>query len=151
MSSKRVDLFPVLDGLSAAIDDGALHFVEARDGKALARLRVPSPRTSLDSSVAAIIVGKAAAVAAAGTAFGNHSPLGSGDAPRAVELSVNLFRDANAGVLSAEAETLFRGRSTAVVHVKVRDETPGLVAALVVTQLAARSEDATAEPARRAS
>ena len=88
-------------------------------------------------------MGKAAAIAAASTALGDAGRLRPDEALRAVELSVSLFRDAAAGVLTAEAETLFRGRSTVVVHVKVRDEQPGLVAALVVTQLA--------EPVRRAS
>jgi acyl-coenzyme A thioesterase PaaI-like protein len=142
MPGDRVDLTCVLDGLGAAAG-GAPRFVEARDGKALARLRLPGPHAPLDRGAAAIIVGKAAAIAAASTALGHAGHVRPDDALRAVELSVSLFRDAAAGVLTAEAETLFRGRSTVVVHVKVRDEQPGLVAALVVTQLA--------EPARRAS
>ena len=117
--------------------------MEARDGRALARLRLPSLRAPLDSGATAILVGKAAAIAAASTALGGAGRIVPDEALRAVELSVSLFRDATAGVLTAEAETLFRGRSTVVVHVKVRDEQPGLVAALVVTQLA--------EPVRRAS
>jgi acyl-coenzyme A thioesterase PaaI-like protein len=151
MSGKRVDFTSVLDTLGVAMDSGVPRFVEAGDGKALARLHLRSPGNSLDSDVAAITLGKAAAVAAACTALGSGRPPASDDPPRAVELSVHLFRDATAGVLSAEAETLFRGRSTVVVHVKVRDENPGLVAALVVTQLAGRNQVATAEPARRAS
>jgi acyl-coenzyme A thioesterase PaaI-like protein len=149
MSGERVDFTSVLDGLGVAPDGGVPRFVEAGDGKALARLHLRSPGNSLDSDVAAITLGKAAAIAAACTALGSRPA--SDDAPRAVELSVHLFRDATAGVLSAEAETLFRGRSTVVVHVNVRDESPGLVAALVVTQLAGRSQVATAERARRAS
>jgi acyl-coenzyme A thioesterase PaaI-like protein len=143
MPGDRVDLTCVLDGLDAATVGGAPRFVEACDGRALARLRLPSLRPPLDSGATAILVGKAAAIAAASTALGDAGRLRPDEALRAVELSVSLFRDAAAGVLTAEAETLFRGRSTVVVHVKVRDEQPGLVAALVVTQLA--------EPVRRAS
>jgi hypothetical protein len=124
----------VLDGLGAAAEDGAPRSVEASDGKALARLRFASLRAPLGSDTAVIMLGKAAAIAAASTAPG-QADLELDRAPRALELSVNLFRNAAAGVLTAEAETRFRGRSTVVVDVKVRDEHPGLVAALVVTQL----------------
>ena len=149
MPRERFDLTRVLEGLGFAAGGG--RFVEAGDGRALVRLRLPSLRAPLDSGVAVITVGKAAATAAASTTLGDVGHLEPDAALRAVELSVSLFRDAAAGVLTAEAETLFRGRSTIVVHVKVRDEKPGLVAALVVTQLAARGQITTAEPARRAS
>jgi hypothetical protein len=130
MSREPVDLTRVLDGLGSTAGDS----LEAGDGKALARLRLPSLPAPLGSDAAVIMLGKAAAIAAASTALG-QADLEPARAPRAVELSVNLFRGAAAGILTAEAETRFRGRSTVVVNVKVRDEHPGLVAALVVTQL----------------
>jgi hypothetical protein len=136
MPGERVDLTCVLDGLDASTGGTAPRSVEACDGRALARLRLPDLRAPLGSDAAVIMLGKAAAIAAASTAGGPSGDLGLHRPPRAVELSVNLFRDAGAGVLTAEAETLFRGRTTIVVDVKVRDEGPGLVAALVVTQLA---------------
>jgi hypothetical protein len=145
MPGERVELTPVLEGL------GTPRFLSAGDGTALARLSLPSLGAPLGRDAAVIILARAAAVAAASSALGQASDLLAGSAPRPVELSASFFRDPGAGPLTAEAQTLYRGRSSVVVDVKVRDEHPGLVATLVVTQLASRDRGAAAEPARRAS
>lgn len=56
--------------------------------------------------------------------------------PLTLQISVNLIRNTNQGVLRAEAEIIHRGRTTLVVEVKVRDEQGKLIASLLVTQLA---------------
>ena len=55
--------------------------------------------------------------------------------PLTLQISANLIRNTNRGVLRAEAEIIHRGRTTLVVEVKVRDELGKLIASLLVTQL----------------
>jgi len=52
-----------------------------------------------------------------------------------LQISANLIRNTNRGVLRAEAEVIQRGRTTLVVEAKVRDEPGKLIASLRVTQL----------------
>lgn len=156
MAGEHVDLTPILKGLgawpdTAASSGGAVPSLSAGDGKALARLHLPPFRPSLGGTDTVVSLVRVAAIAAASSALGQASDLVAGRMPRPLELSANFFREAGSGLLTAEAETRYCGRSTVIVDVKVRDEHPGLVAALVVTQLATRDQVAAAEPARRAS
>lgn len=108
------------------------HVVEAGGGKARARLHIDVPLPPPAAPGAIITVANAAALAA-GT-FGAPDQL-----LHPVQVSVNFFREATPGTLTADAETIFRGRSTTIVDVKVRDEHANLIATLVITQLAART------------
>ena len=56
--------------------------------------------------------------------------------PLTLQLSVNLIRNTNQGVLTAEAEIVHRGRTTLVVDVRVTDDCGKLVAKLTATLLA---------------
>lgn len=55
--------------------------------------------------------------------------------PLTLQISANLVRNTNRGLLRAEAEIIHRGRTTLIVEVKVRDELGKLIASLVATQL----------------
>ena len=55
--------------------------------------------------------------------------------PLTLQISANLIRNTNRGLLRAEAEIIHRGRTTLVVEVKVSDERGKLIASLIVTQL----------------
>jgi 1,4-dihydroxy-2-naphthoyl-CoA hydrolase len=68
--------------------------------------------------------------------------------PLTLQLSVNLFRNANRGTLTAEAEIVHRGRTTLVVEVTVLDEQQRLIAKLIATQLAPAAPPATARAGR---
>ncbi len=153
MPGDRVDLTHLLDAAGAwpgapVLDKTAApRSLSAGAGKALARLPIDPAASPLGGPGAVVILAHAAATAAAASALADRADLAEAGAgawrpewtPRPVQLTVNLFRDAARGILTAEAETIYRGRSTLVVDVKVRDERPGLVAALVFTQLAPRS------------
>jgi len=56
--------------------------------------------------------------------------------PLTLQLSVNLIRNTNQGVLTADAEIVHRGRMTLVVEVRVTDDRGKLVAKLTATLLA---------------
>ena len=115
------------------------HILEVGGGRARARLRIPGPLPPLAASGAVITVASAAALAA-GTSALHHPGVVAAEPPlQPVQLSVNLFREARPGTLTADAQTIFHGRSTLIVDVKVRDDHAGLVAALVITQLAPRA------------
>ncbi len=116
--------------------DHSTHVLEAHDGKALARLQVHSDLPPLAASGAVLTLGNAAAFAAGTSALDRTGAAAPERLLMLLQLSVNLFRQAGRGTLTAEAETIYRGRSTLIVDVKVRDDQTRLVAALVVTQLA---------------
>jgi len=123
---------PGWDGPSRIDRDGT-RLLRAEGGKALLQ-RTLDPGLSPWAAPGAIItLGSAAAVAASASVL---DPLPSDVPPLTTQVSVNLFREASRGALTAEAATIYRGRSTLVVDVKVRDEQQCLVATLVVTQLA---------------
>ena len=56
--------------------------------------------------------------------------------PLTLQLSVNLIRNTDRGVLTAEAEIVHRGRTTLIVDVRVTDDQGKLVAKLTATLLA---------------
>jgi uncharacterized protein (TIGR00369 family) len=132
-----------------SIDRDGTRLLRVRDGKALAQRNL-HPGLSPWSAPGAIITLANVAAAAAGTSALSPTALpASGVVPLTVQLSVNLFREASRGTLTAEAETIYRGRSTLIVDVKIRDEQQSLVATLVVTQLAPRPAAGLAQDARR--
>src|SRR5262245_4494984 len=136
---------PGSDGPSRIERDGT-RLLRAEGGKALLQ-RTLDPGLSPWAAPGAIItLGNAAAVAAGTSAL---DPPSSEHLPLTTQVSVNLFREASRGTLTAEAATIYRGRSTLVVEVKVRDERQCLVATLVVTQLAPLSASRPPAPAPR--
>ena len=115
------------------IDRDGIRLLSAEDGKARLQRTLDAGLSPWAAPGAIITLGNAAAAAAGTSALdapaAEHPPL-------TTQLSVSLFREASRGILTAEAATIYRGRSTLVVDVKVRDEQQCLVATLVVTQLA---------------
>jgi hypothetical protein len=130
-------------------DGDGTRFLRVHDGKALAQ-RTLHPGLSPWSAPGAIITLANVAAAAAGTSALTPTAFPApGVVPLTVQLSVNLFREASRGTLTAEAEIIYRGRSTLIVDVKVRDEQQSLVATLVVIQLAPRAAAGPAPDAPR--
>src|SRR5207302_11205 len=66
--------------------------------------------------------------------------------PLALQLSVNLIRNADGGTLTAEAKIVHRGRTTLVVDVEVFDDQRRLIAKLAATQLAPAAPPAETRP-----
>jgi uncharacterized protein (TIGR00369 family) len=62
--------------------------------------------------------------------------------PLTIQLSVNLIRNTDQGVITAEAHIIHRGRTTMVIEVKVQDEQARLLATVVVTVLVPQSHSA---------
>jgi acyl-coenzyme A thioesterase PaaI-like protein len=125
--------------------------LRADGGRALAQLELRAGRLPLPGPAAIVTLASAAVLAATTSALAPDA-VDLDRRPVTTQVSVNLFRHADAGTLTAEAETIYRGRSTVIVDVKVRDEAHGLVATLVFTQLAPRDPaGAHAAPARLAS
>jgi acyl-coenzyme A thioesterase PaaI-like protein len=116
--------------------DHSTHILKAHDGKAVARLSVGADLPPVAASGAVLTLGNAAAFAAATSALERAGTAAPGRVPVPLQLSVNLFHPTERGTLTAEAETIYRGRTSLIVDVKVRDDRTRLIAALVVTQLA---------------
>lgn len=55
--------------------------------------------------------------------------------PLAIQISVNLIRNTNRGVVTAESVPLHRGRTTQVVETKVRDEEGRILISATTTHL----------------
>lgn len=117
--------------------------VAMENGRARTELHVESGffPPSADSIVA---VGHAAALAASASVVAPTDGLDPRVLPRTLQVSLNLFRQAEPGSLTADAELTFRTRTTLIIDVKVRDARQRLVAALAVTQLAPSHADAAA-------
>ena len=122
--------------------------LHADGGRALAQLDLRADRLPLPGPAAVVTLASAAALAAT-TSTLTPEAVDVDRRPVTTQLSVNMFREADGGTLTAEAETIYRGRSTVIVDVTVRDAARGLVATLVFTQLAPRTPAGTHEaPAR---
>jgi Thioesterase superfamily len=133
--------------------DHPIHILKAHDGTAVARLSLGADLPLVAASGAILTLGYAAAFAAATSALERAGTVAPVRVPVPLQLSVNLFAPAERGTLTAEAETIYRGRTTLIVDVKVRDDRTRLLAALVVTQLASSPAAALTDraPARLAS
>jgi acyl-coenzyme A thioesterase PaaI-like protein len=141
---------PTADSAHLGPERPGVRLVRAHAGRACAQLDVePEGHPAGATAEAVIAVGSAAALAAGASALASAGEPLARARPRILELSANLFREESRGRLTAEAELTHRGRTTLIVDVRVRDEREKLVAALVVTELAASRAPRT--PARRAS
>lgn len=89
---------------------------------------------------AIVTLGNAAAVAAGTSALEPTRAADRRASLLTLQLSLDLFRPDPQGTLTADAVTTYRGRSTLVVGVEVRDETRRLVASLVATHLVSGSD-----------
>jgi acyl-coenzyme A thioesterase PaaI-like protein len=108
-------------------------FLTAGGGRAVAQVTLKAePALDGGSCILAFATETAAA-----TAFPESGrPADDADwCPRTLQVSADLFRDAAPGTLTAEAAITYRGRTTRVVGVTVRDERDRLVARVAVTQL----------------
>jgi acyl-coenzyme A thioesterase PaaI-like protein len=133
--------------------DHSTHILQAHDGKAVARLFLGADLPLVAASGAILTLGNAVAFAAGTSALERAGTVAPMRVPVPLQLSVNLFHPTERGTLTAEAETIYRGRATLIVDVKVRDDQMRLIAALVITQLASSPVAALAgrAPARLAS
>ena len=115
------------------------HFLTAGQGRAVSELEFKPELTQLTGLFhAGAIIAFADETATAASMWETNT---TGEFkpelfPLTLQLSVNLIRNTDRGVLRAEAEIIHRGRTTLVVEVKVRDEQGKLIASLSVTQLA---------------
>jgi acyl-coenzyme A thioesterase PaaI-like protein len=116
------------------------HLLVVDGGRARAQLHL-GPGAARPGAVPAIVtLGDAAALAAGASALDSMAQTGDGERPRTLQLSLDLFRPDTRGTLTAEAVTTYRGHSTLVVDVQVRDAQRRLVASLVATQLVPRHQ-----------
>lgn len=141
---------PPRPGSLPTADDGT-RCLRADGGKAVAELDLASGIFPPAGPAAVVTLASTAALAATTSALA-PGRLPADRRPLTTQLCVNLFRETRGGTLTAEAETIYRGRTTLIVDVKVRDDTDALVATLVFTQLAPRELDERFQaPARLAS
>jgi acyl-coenzyme A thioesterase PaaI-like protein len=112
---------------------GGARLIAVDGGRAAARLDGDPDHARPADAPAIIALAHTAALAAAASALGGDvvSP-----SIQTTQLSADLFHTDARGPLVAEAELTYRGRSTLVVDVRVRDRDDRLVASLVATQLA---------------
>ena len=115
-------------------------FLTAGGGRAIAQVTLKSD-PALDGSGRILAF---AAETAAATAFGEgvRASDDSSWCPRTLQVVGDLFRDAAPGMFTAEAAITYRGRTTRVVEVTIRDERERLVARVAVTQFARRESAA---------
>jgi acyl-coenzyme A thioesterase PaaI-like protein len=148
MPDEHSEHVPIPDRVEAVGGESPC-LLQARDGKAQAR-RTLHPGLSPWAAPGAIVgLANAAAAAAGASALGPKKAPASELVPLTVQLSVNLFREASRGTLTAAAETIYRGQRSLIVEVKVHDEQQSLVATLVVTQLVPRPAAPLARDAAR--
>jgi acyl-coenzyme A thioesterase PaaI-like protein len=112
----------------------------ADGGRARAQLHLRPGAAQPGAVPAIVMLGDAAALAAGASALGSTDDRARGERPYTLQLSLDLFRPDAGGTLTAEAVTTYRGHSTLVVDVEVRDAQRRLVAALVATQMVPRPE-----------
>lgn len=116
------------------------HLLVADGGRARAQLHL-KPGAARPGAVPAIVtLGDAVALAAGASALDSMAQAGDGERPCTLQLSLDLFRPDTWGTLTADAVTTYRGHSTLVVDVEVRDAQRRLVASLVATQLVPREQ-----------
>ena len=124
------------------IDAHGTEFVRAGEGHAVARLGFKPDLTQLIGlfhAGAIIALADETATAAAMWETNPTADLKPELFPLTLQLSVNLIRNTNQGIITAEAHIIHRGRTTMVTEVKVHDEQERLLAAVVVTALVPQS------------
>ena len=121
------------------IENHGTCFLFAGEGKARSQLAFKPPLTQLTGLFHAGAIIALADETATAAAMWETNPTGEFRPelfPLTLQLSVNLIRNTNKGVLTAEAEIVHRGRTTLVVDVRVIDEKEKLVAKVTATLLA---------------
>lgn len=121
------------------IENHGTRFLAAGEGRARAQLAFKPTLTQLTGlfhAGAIIALADETATAAAMWETNPTAELRPELFPLTLQLSVNLIRNTNQGVLAAEAEIMHRGRTTLVVDVRVLDDQGKLIAKLTATLLA---------------
>jgi len=121
------------------IENHGTQFLSAGEGRARARLAFQPTLTQLTGlfhAGAIIALADETATAAAMWETNPTAELRPELFPLTLQLSVNLIRNTNQGVLTADAEIVHRGRMTLVAEVRVTDDRGKLVAKLTATLLA---------------
>jgi uncharacterized protein (TIGR00369 family) len=121
------------------IEAHGTRFITAGQGRAVSQLAFKPELTQLTGLFHAGAIIALADETATAAAMWETNPTGEFTPelfPLTLQLSVNLIRNTNRGILTAEAQIVHRGRTTIVVEVKVTDEQARLVATLVATLLA---------------
>lgn len=127
------------------IEAHGTEFLRAGEGHAVARLAFKPSLTQLTGlfhAGAIIALADETATAAAMWETNPTANLKPERFPLTIQLSVNLIRNTNQGVITAEAHIIHRGRTTMVIEVKVQDEQERLLATVVVTVLVPQSHSA---------
>lgn len=131
--------------LGTMIEAHGTEFLRAGEGHALARLAFKPGLTQLTGlfhAGAIIALADETATAAAMWETNPTADLKPERFPLTIQLSVNLIRNTNRGVITAEAHIVHRGRTTMVIEVKVHDEQERLLATVVVTAMVPQGQTA---------
>ena len=121
------------------IEDHGTRFLSAGEGRARTQLAFKPTLTQLTGLFHAGAIIALADETATAAAMWETNPTGELRPelfPLTLQLSVNLIRNVNHGVLTANAEIVHRGRTTLVVDVRVMDDQGKLVAKVTATLLA---------------
>jgi 1,4-dihydroxy-2-naphthoyl-CoA hydrolase len=121
------------------IENHGTRFLSAGEGRACTQLAFKPTLTQLTGlfhAGAIIALADETATAAAMWETNPTAELRPELFPLTLQLSVNLIRNTDRGVLTAEAEIVHRGRTTLVVDVRVADDQGKLVAKFTATLLA---------------
>ncbi len=127
------------------IEAHGTEFLRAGEGHAVARLAFKPGLTQLTGlfhAGAIIALADETATAAAMWETNPTADLKPERFPLTLQLSVNLIRNTNRGVITAAANIVHRGRTTMVTEVKVHDEQERLLATVVVTALVPQNQSA---------
>lgn len=120
------------------IEAHGTEFLRAGEGHALARLAFKPGLTQLTGlfhAGAIVALADETATVAAMWEINPTADFRPERFPLTLQLSVNLIRNTNRGVITAEANIVHRGRTTMVIEVKVHDDQSRLLATVVATAL----------------
>ena len=121
------------------IENHGTQFLSAGEGRARAQLAFKPTLTQLTGLFHAGAIIALADETATAAAMWETNPSGELRPelfPLTLQLSTNLIRNSNRGVLTAEAEVVHRGRTTLIVEVRVTDEQGKLMLKATATLLA---------------
>jgi 1,4-dihydroxy-2-naphthoyl-CoA hydrolase len=116
-----------------------IEMLYAGDGHARARMEF-KPRlaqlTGVFHAGAIVAIADTTATAAAMWEFDSEATLRAELFPLSIQISTNLIRNADRGMLIAEAQLVHRGRTTLVADVSITDDQSRLIARATITLLA---------------